>query len=85
MMKIIYTKHLLLRLQERIININLVNKTILNPDLLLPKSPNRYRAISYLQKDSKQYLLIVIYDKVENNIQVITAFITSKIDKYISK
>ncbi len=82
-MNIIFTKHFLSRARERNINSNLVSRCILKPDLLISTPPNRYRSVNYFKKDNRQYLLVVIFDRVDNNIVVVTAFITSKIDKYL--
>lgn len=36
-----------------------------------------------IRRNGKEYLLVVIYDDVDRAREIITAFMTSKLDKYI--
>jgi len=82
-MKIIFTKHALKRLKERKINKRIVRQTIKTPDYLITQPNNRFRALKLIKLNGNDYILIIIFERIDDIIKIITAFITNKIEKYI--
>ncbi len=81
MKQITFIQHALDRLKERGINEELVIKVIENPDNIDPESQRRRIA----QKLINGKLLRVVYDDEDESIVVISAYRTSKVDKYLRK
>jgi len=81
-MKVKYTKHALVSLEERGIKKNIVEETLKTPGQVIKGGANRETAQSIFKRDDKDFLFRVIYTKKEDSIKVITAYWTSKIDKY---
>ena len=73
---IIFTKHSLLKLKQRNIPKNFVDKTVENPDYVA--SSRNYRRIAY-KKFSKLYLKVIYFEK-NNNIIIITQYWNKKIN-----
>lgn len=46
------------------------------------KSKNRFIVKKRLHSDSRKHLLLIIFEKIGNDVLVITVIDTSKIDKY---
>lgn len=78
-----FTAHALQQLKERNLHKTDVLETVRNPDAIVPQSTYRFRAIRKFTKRNKQYLYIVIYEVRNSKKDIITAFITSKIKKYL--
>ena len=77
-MAIIFTRHALQQMKFRNINKNEVNSTLNNPDKTSQDKFGNFIA----QKRFKNYLLRVFYLQDEDTKLVITAYKTSKLDKY---
>ncbi|MBI4120596.1 MAG: DUF4258 domain-containing protein [Parcubacteria group bacterium] len=69
MLKIVFTKHALEKLQQRNIPKNLVAKTVFLPQKIVA-APDKFHAF---RKFGKKYLKVV-FAKSENNIVVITQY-----------
>ena len=82
-MQITFSQHALRQLAERQITTHKVEQTILYPDKLFQQDGHRWRAIKTVKKQKKQYCLVVIYDTVDSHKVVVTAFLTSKLQKYL--
>jgi hypothetical protein len=86
MIKIAFTKHALERLKERGISEKEVREFIKNPDKIERslKSPNRFliKKIYFNRKLKKDHLLLIILEKENSILKVITIIDTSKISKY---
>ncbi|MBI2645065.1 DUF4258 domain-containing protein [Candidatus Uhrbacteria bacterium] len=83
-MATLFSDHALFQIEER----NILSKDILDcivhPDKVVRQTMIRFRAMRIFKKDKKRYVLIVIYDKQEHaDTSIVTAFISSKIKKYI--
>ena len=78
-MKIRYTFHALERMKQRGIDKAFVVKCLVEPDKL-DSLDKAYRCIKRI--DGK--VLIVVYREMHNAILVITAFVSSKVRKYLS-
>ena len=78
---IIYTKHILERIKQRNLNLQDINDIINDQNLegILDKNNNFIK-----QRIIKGYLLRVIYRLENENIIIISAYKTSKIDKYFN-
>ena len=82
-LKIVFSKHTIYQLKERNIPIKEIRKYLKNPDKIIKQYSNRFRALKKLKILDKNYLLIIIFDKINSNIEIVTAFRTSKIRKYL--
>jgi hypothetical protein len=82
-MEIRFTDHAQQQIQERHLSKLDIIETIRTPDTVIKQSTHRSRAIRKIQKQSKTYLLVVIYDTQTAHKNIITAFLTSKIKKYL--
>ena len=82
-MELRFTDHARQQLQERNLSESDIVKTLRKPDATIKQSSHRFRAIRKIRKHSKTYLLVVIYDMQTTHKEVITAFLTSKIKKYL--
>jgi len=78
-MPIKFTKHALERMKIRGITREEIIEIINNPDKLTQDNHGNFIA----QKAKKKYLLRVFYYTQENSNIVITAYKTSKMDKYL--
>lgn len=74
-----YTIHAIRRLQERGISKDDVEECLYKPDRDVPLKWGARRCI----KIKGRYALVVIYKVDNKDIIVVTAFLTSKIDKYL--
>lgn len=82
-MKIRFSEHALHQLKERKLSKAEVEHAIREPEKVIAQSSYRYCAIKPIRKHKKDYLLIVIYDETADQKEIVTAFITSKIEKYL--
>lgn len=82
-MEIAFSDHALRQLQERNLSKASVEKTVREPLKVIEQSPRRFRALRPIRKDSKRYLLVVIYDVKNSAKEIVTAFITGKFEKYL--
>ncbi len=82
-LKIIFSKHALYQIAERSLSKNEIISTISKPDKIIPQNNHKFKAVRRLKKNNKQYLLVVIYRKINSISKVITAFLTSKVNKYL--
>lgn len=73
-----------LRLRKRDISKSEVLKTLTHPDRLIRQTANRFLAYRLLTLAGRQYLSIIIFEKNDKT-TIITAFRTSKIQKYLNK
>jgi hypothetical protein len=80
---VVFSTHARHQLKERRILPKEVRETLRNPDKIIQQPANRFQALKLFQKSGKVYLLIVVYEKKGNSVEVITAFITSKVRKYL--
>lgn len=78
--KIIYSRHALEQIAFRHIRISDIENTLRNPDKKSLQANFRFIAVKLV---SSQRVIVVAYEKKENLITVITAFITSKTKKYL--
>lgn len=85
-MKVKFSLHALARMRERGLKENDVINAVKFPDRVENSTiiKNRFliKKIYYLQKQGKDHLLMVICEKENNAIKVITIIDTSKISKY---
>lgn len=77
-MKVIFIPHALDRMKKRGITEKMVLQTLKDPE----KVVESYRGRKATQKMFNDKLLGVIYEEEENCLKVITAYLTSKVDKY---
>lgn len=80
---IIFSDHALFQTKQRKIGKQRVLDCLLRADKVVEESPGRYRAMKSFQANKKKYLFIVAYDQREKQVEIVTAFITSKVKKYL--
>lgn len=80
---IIFTSHARYQLKERGLNQKEVIVALTNSERTIKQTDNRYRALTTITQDDKKYVWVVIYEKHNSIIEIITAFLTSKIKKYL--
>lgn len=81
--KIIFSRHAILQLKERNLSKAEIISVLINPDKIIPQPPQKFRAVKSIKRGDKSYLLIVIYRQTNSIKKVITAFLTTKIKKYL--
>lgn len=84
MPKIIFSKHACYQMVERNILETDIITTINCPDKIISESENKFRAVKLIRKNNKKFLLVIIYRKINSGKKVITAFLTTKIKKYLT-
>lgn len=80
--KIRYSKHALEQINERNISKKMIRKTLLNPEQIIIGKNKRKIAQSVYDIKGKKFLLRVIFVEKEDCLEVITTYLTTKIDKY---
>ena len=81
-MKIHYTKHAEATLEEREISNETVEELIKNPQQVIKGKAEKQIVQGIMKRANQEFLLRVVYVEVEGTTKVITAYWTSKIDKY---
>jgi uncharacterized DUF497 family protein len=83
-MRIVFSGHAKQQMQERNLTEIPIRLVIQQPQTLHRQSKDRFRAVGYLPGSRKGYVLIVVYDVISGNrMEVVTAFVSSKINKYL--
>lgn len=83
MLKLQFTKHAKYQLSYRNISRKNIVKTISKPDRVIEQSAVRKKALKIVKKGAKMYVMVVVYEQSGNTAAVITAFLTSKLKKYL--
>ena len=81
-MKIQYTKHAEATLEERDIAKETVEELIIKPQQVIKGKGNKQIVQGIMNRANQEFLLRVVYIEAEGTTKVITAYWTSKIDKY---
>ncbi|MBI2459524.1 MAG: DUF4258 domain-containing protein [Parcubacteria group bacterium] len=84
MPKIIFSDHAIYQMRERKITEKLVKLALNKPDKIILQFNFRKKSIKQFKRRRRNYLLIVVYEEQRAAQKVITAFITSKIQKYLT-
>ncbi len=87
-LKVRFTEHLFEQVKRRKISVELLEKVVTNPDQKFVDKDDGERKIcqsKIVDKNKRQKLLRVIIEETEKEIVVITAYITSKVEKYWSE
>ncbi len=78
-----FSDHAEYQLRERSISKILVRDALELPDRTIRQNDGRFRTVKLLAKRDKKYALVVIYEETGDTKRVITAFLSSKIKKYL--
>lgn len=70
-------------MKERGISEASIHRALEKPHSIEEQARKRFKAIKRIVRKKKRYALVVIYDQSERCREVVTAFISSKIDKYL--
>ena len=81
-MKIQYSKHAEGTLEEREIAKETVEELIRKPQQVIKGKGNKQIVQGIMKRENQEFLLRVVYIETEATMKVITAYWTSKIDKY---
>lgn len=84
MLKITFSDHAIYQMKERNLKEKLIKSALRNPDKTVLQFNFRKRAYRRFKYRHKNYLLIVIYEEQSSNKKIITAFVTSKTNKYLN-
>ncbi len=80
--RIHYSRHALAQIKERNISRKKIRETLLNPEqIVIGKNKKKIAQRVYIIK-GKQFLLRVIFTEKEDYMEVITTYLTTKINKY---
>jgi len=71
-------------MREREISQKEVEKIIKKPEKIFRRSKYRYVAQGKIKFDGKIFLLRVIYDKINEDKEIVTVYRTSKLRKYLN-
>jgi len=82
-LKILFSHHAQYQLKERRLSKNQITSAFDQPDRLTLQTDNRYQLLKLIKLSGKTYLLVIIYEQEFSEIKIVTAFITSKIKKYL--
>lgn len=82
-MKITFSQHALYQLHERNLTTREVENALHKPDRHIPQTFRRWRAVRIVTRQRKRYCLVVIYDRTNSHAEIVTAFLTSKLTKYL--
>ena len=80
---LIFSNHAQAQLKERRLSEEMVIEAVEIPDKIVAQKANRYRIAKSIQKNGKKFLLIVVYDRTDERIEIVTAFLTTKFKKYL--
>lgn len=81
--EIIFSEHALCQMKERGFSAGEIIAVLKYPDKTIIQDDNRRKAVKLPHVRKKQYLIIVVYEEYSMFNKIITAFITSKIKKYL--
>jgi len=81
-MKFVFSKHALNRIKDRRITKKKVSVIINDPDTILKESDCKHIYQKVMKEENKKYLFRVFINICEQPDLIITAYKTSKIDKY---
>jgi hypothetical protein len=82
-LRISFIPHALEQMRDRRIPRQEAEKTILAPDRVTTQLNGRTRAVRRVIYRGKPYVLVVAYDRQDGMIEVVTAFRSSKVEKYL--
>ena len=80
--KVIFSKHARSQFEERKISGKEVEQILESPYRVTKQSTKRFRISGKIKRFSKDYLLVIICDREDSVIKIVTAFVTSKLRKY---
>jgi len=83
--KITFSQHAEEQLKERNLDKSLVEKAVLKPDQIIEGKKGRKIAQRLCTIKNKKYLLRIIYTEQKNTIEIVTSYLTTKIEKYWRK
>jgi len=82
---VVYSQHALNQMRERDISKREISFILNKPDGLVEQSSGKFQAVKLVIKNSRPFLLVVIYRQTDAGYRIITAFLTSKINKYLKQ
>jgi hypothetical protein len=83
-MEIKFSAHALFQMREREISQKEVEKIIKKPEKIFKRSKYRYIVQGKIKFDGRLFLLRVIYDKINEDKEIVTVYRTSKLRKYLN-
>lgn len=83
-MRIIFSDHARRQMQERNLKETWVRDVIQHPQSTIQQSRDRFRVVGFVPGSQKRHILVVVYDVISGRrMEVVTAFVTSKVKKYL--
>lgn len=81
--EIVFSRHCRAQMQERNISEKQILDCLKKPDKISFQSDGRLRVIKKVLRLKKVYLIIVVFEQLPERKEIITAFYTSKLNKYL--
>lgn len=81
-MKFEFSKHALDQIEHRSISKEMILFVVNHPDLIIKQDESTKIYTKLVEEDSKNYLYRVFVNYIKNPLVIITAYRTSKIEKY---
>ena len=82
--EIVFSRHALRQMQEKNIAPAEIIDALHFPDKIRQQTSLKLRAVKTIKRNKKRYLLIAIYRQNRARKIIITAFLTSKVKKYLT-
>lgn len=82
-MKINFSDHALCQLEQRNLPRVLVEDAVISSHRIVNQSDSRFRALKQLTIKGRLYVLVVVFDQSNQTRTIVTAFVTSKVEKYL--
>lgn len=83
-MRIVFSDHARQQMRERNLSESAIRAAILHPQSVVRQTNRRIRSVAFLPKSHERYVIVVVYDVItKERREVVTAFITSKLNKYL--
>lgn len=70
-------------MKERRLTETQILRAVEHPQSETKQSPTRIKIVSKITQKKKLYAMIVVYDKIGNAKEIVTAFLSSKLEKYL--
>jgi len=83
MLKIIFSEHARYQMVERNISESEIIFAVQYPDKMISQLDEKFQVIKLIKKNNKKFALVVIYRETNSAKKVITAFLTTKVKKYL--
>lgn len=85
MTRISFSRHAMEQMRERNIGREAIHEVLAHPERRYTQTDGLVRAMGFITRHNKRYLLMVVYRDRKSENRIVTVFLTSKIHKYLSR